>query len=262
VTAVTLGRAGAVVEARLPPCIWFTGLRIVPVHGAQDVTTGDEEACVLLLAGTFDLAAGGTHWGNRGARASPLVGRPSAVFLPPRTTLRAGNGDGELLVVSARRPPAPAAVGRAVLAQSPLLPLAGSGKAFDPRSGEWLTAEAFPSSAELLPPRRMPRAAVGPVTVEHVFPADYKAATLTIAEAVLPAGTTLRLASLLEPGAGREMLVFVRGEAHLQAPGDDQAVAGEGAACFATPLGIAGAEIHVGNEPCYLVIALAGKGGT
>jgi hypothetical protein len=196
--------------ATLPACRWFTALRVLAVDGPMQVETGDEESCALLLAGTFDLAAGGTRWPSRGARSDPLGGRPVAVFLPPRCRFAVDAGRGEILLVSARQPPVAAPpAGRAALSRSPLLPLAGSGKAFDPGTGEWRPAETFATAAESLPPRRIERLAVGAATVDRVFAAGYKAATLTVDELALPAGASLRLRDLPLPDAS-ECLLFAR----------------------------------------------------
>ena len=177
-----------------------------------EIVTADHETAAVLLAGTFDLLAGPpagdrTSWPARGARETPFAGRPMAVFLPPENAFEARNGtaDGEILLFGAtqqRTDEAPKE-GRAALSQSPLLPLAGSGKSFDPNSGEWMPAETFPTSAESLPPRRMRRRPVGEVEVERVFTSDYKAATLTVDEAVLQVGA---------PEAVAEAVASYRGE--------------------------------------------------
>jgi hypothetical protein len=169
-----------------------------------------------------------------------------AVFLPPRTEFRTQNGRGEILLLAARQPPAPPpAEGRAAFAQKPLLPMAGSNKAFDPTTGEWLPAEAFPSAPESLPPRRMQRLPVGDVIVERVLAADYKAATLSVDEAVMPAGATLRVRDI--PGRPRaaEVLVFERG-----VDGDRVNVRTD----------IDDVQITAGSAPRYVVLAYAGKG--
>lgn len=210
------------------------------------VTTGEVETAAILLAGTFDLIGGSTQWPARGARATPLQGRPMAVFLPPRTEFRTRNGSGEILLFAARQPAArPEPEGRAALAAKPLLPLAGSGKSFDPTTGEWLPAESFPTAAESLPPRRMQRLPVGAVTVERVLAPDYKAATLSVDEAVVPAGATLRVRDI--PGRPRasEVMVFVRDDG-----GDRAFVASD----------VDGVVVTAGRSPSYVALAYAGKG--
>lgn len=192
---------------------WLTSVQLWRPSAQDSLTTTDAETGVILLSGTFDLHGGPTVWQARGARKSPFEGRPMAVFLPPRTTFRAENGSGELLLVSARQPQIVApAEGRAVFGQKPLLPMAGSGKSFDPNSGEWRPAETFPSAPESLPPRRMQRLPVGAVTVERVLAPDYKAATLSLDEVVLAAGTSLRLLDVPGLPPADEVLVFVRSE--------------------------------------------------
>jgi hypothetical protein len=230
----------------------------------DEVTTGDHETAVILLGGTFDLVGGGTAWPARGARPDPWRGRPMAVFLPPRTRFQVGHGSGELLLVSARQPvpETPAATGRATLAEKPLLPLAGSGKSFDPNSGEWKPAETFPTAPESLPPRRLLRIPVGSATIERVFAPDYKAATLSVDEVVVPAGSTLALGAI--PGRPRctEVVLFVRaaaGAATVQHAGGSTQGPGD------LVLRLAGtgddAHIHASPEgPAYVVVAYAGKG--
>jgi hypothetical protein len=239
----------------------LTALHRLEVDGALEVTTGDEEACAILLGGTFDLVGGTTAWPSRGARTTPLGGRPVAVFLPPRTPFAARNGRGEILLICARQPAVAPATGRAALQQSPLLPLAGSGKAFDPGSGEWRPAETFPSAPESLPPRRIERVTLGAVTVERVFAADYKAATLTVDEVAVPAGATFLARSLPLPAAARECMVYLRCEAELALTGVELAKlpAGEHALLLdgpATTLGLV-----AGKAPVYVVLAHAGKAG-
>jgi hypothetical protein len=245
-------------RADLPATRWGVGLQLWRPQDPDQLTTGDEETAVLLLAGTFDLIGGTTAWPARGARATPFTGRPMAVFLPPRTSFRAAHGTGEMLLVTARQPAAPApAAGRAALAQKPLLPLAGSGKAFDPTSGEWLPAEAFPTAPESLPPRRMQRLTVGGVVVERVLAADYKAATLSLDEAVVPAGQRLDVAQIPARPHGDDLLLFVRAEqATVQGEGGAAAVHGD--AAFVP--GSHRVTVTAGPAPAYVVIAYAGKG--
>jgi hypothetical protein len=259
--SLTLEADGPHVAAQLPAGSAFTVLRRLRVAGACDFTTRDEETCVLVLAGTFDLVGGGTAWPSRGARSSPLHGRPVAVFLPPRTPFAARAGDGELLVLSARQPPAPPPTGRDALRQGPLLQLAGSGKAFDPGTGEWRPAETFPSAPESLPPRRIERVELGAASVERVFAADYKAQTLCVDELVLPAGAAVSLALLPLPAAARECLLWVRTDAgarvDVQAGADALSIEGEGAAWFgASPAGL---RCSARDAAACVVAAYAGK---
>ncbi|MCA8966482.1 MAG: 5-deoxy-glucuronate isomerase [Planctomycetes bacterium] len=238
---------------------WFTELRLWRPRGEARYVTGDAESAAVLLRGTFDLVGGGTAWPARGARTTEFEGRPMAVFLPPRTEFGAHHGDGEILVVAARQPAAePEPEGRAALSRKPLLPLAGSGKAFDPGTGEWRPAETFPTSAESLPPRRMQRLPVGDVTVERVFAPDYKAATLSLDEAVLPAGASLDLRAIPGRPLADEVLLFVRPRGTAQVRGGEQVldVAQDTALLVA-----AGEELAVTalGDMAYVVIAYAGK---
>ena len=135
---------------------WLEHLQLWRPEDVDTVATGAHETAVILLRGTFDLMAGTTSWPARGARQSELAGRPMAVFLPPETSFRVGGGapDGEILMISARQPEVEEVVGKEALSHKPLLPLAGSGKAFDPATGEWKPEETFATAAESLPPRR------------------------------------------------------------------------------------------------------------
>lgn len=223
------------------------------------LVTGDHETAAVLLSGTFDLRGGGTAWPARGARSTPFGGRPMAVFLPPRCEFAAANGHGEILLVAARQPAAPpAAAGREQLARKPLLPLAGSGKAFDPVAGDWRPAESFPTAAESLPPRRMQQLQAGQVRVERVLAADYKAATLSLDEAVLEPGQTLRLAALPGRPAADELLVFTRSASATRI--GTSLANGDHACLVATAPAIDDLEITAGEQAAYVLLAYAGKG--
>ncbi|HEX6810209.1 MAG TPA: 5-deoxy-glucuronate isomerase [Planctomycetota bacterium] len=249
---------------RTAPCAsarWLTQVQLWRPGDPDQITTADVETAVLLLSGTFDLIAGATAWQARGARQTPFQGRPMAVFLPKNTTFRTQRGQGEILLIAARQPQVPPAVqGRAVFGLQPLLPLAGSGKAFDPNSGEWLPAETFPTSAESLPPRRMVQLQVSGCVVERVFAKDYKAATLSIDEVVVPAGQSLAVAAIPDRPSAQELLVFVRSEggATVVHSGQRSAVRGDAAFCVATT-GEPDATIAADGGPAYVVLAYAGK---
>jgi 5-deoxy-D-glucuronate isomerase len=227
----------------------------------DQLTTGHVETAAVLLSGTFDLVGGPTPWPARGARKTPFQGRPMAVFLPPRTVFRAERGQGEILLVGARQPAAEAAPqGRQALGHKPLLPLAGSGKAFDPNSGEWRPAETFPTAPESLPPRRMERLAVGALTVERVLAADYKAATLSIDEVVLPTGQHLGLGEIPGRPPCTEALLFVRSEGHATCRAGDAVHDVRGDAVFVFDRGeIDAATVHAETGSTYALVAWAGK---
>lgn len=245
-------------RALLPASCHFTRAEVMAVSGQGTVTIGDEECCALVLSGTFDLRSGSTAWPSRGTRREPHDGRPVAVFLPPHADFTASGGSGEILLLGARRPEAPPATGRDALRQSPLLPLAGSGKAFDPGSGEWRPAETFPTAAESLPPRRMQQIDAGGIVVERVFPPDYKAATLTVDEAVLPDGTVLALAGLAPPSA-EACLVYVRAEGELSIT-DGPIVVVVGGEAMVHHDGEAGRlELGARGGRAYVALAYAGK---
>ncbi|MGE3173224.1 MAG: hypothetical protein AB7O97_11420 [Planctomycetota bacterium] len=256
---LALAADGRDLVARAPAdARWCTALRRMLVAGDRELTTGDEETCALLLDGTFDLVGGTTAWPSRGARPDPTAGRPVAVFLPPRCAFAARNGQGRILLLAARQPAGDAATGRAALQQSPLLPLAGSGKSFDPGSGEWRPAETFPTAAESLPPRRIQRLSVGAVAVERVFGADYKAATLCVDELVLPVGSELAAGALALPAAASEAMLYVLGDGALRVRvgGDEVAVTGEAALFCRTPRALA---LRSADAPVYVAVAWAGK---
>lgn len=240
---------------------WLTGCDLANVVGQGELATGaGEEGLVVLLSGTFDLQAGPSHWGQRGARTEPTQGRPIGIFLPPSTRLTASGGDGALLLVRARQPIAneTPASGRAAFSQKPLLPLAGSGKAFDPMAGEWRPAETFPTAAEILPPRRIERCELPGLVVERVFGADYKAATLCLDEVVIQPGVTFDPRALPVPPHASELLLVVRGIGAKVTIGAASFTLGDDFAAF---VGDAAAPFRVqaGTQPCYAVVAWAGK---
>lgn len=201
--------------ARVPSRL-FTELRLWQPGGTAAYTTDDAESAAVILHGTFDLVGNGTAWPARGARRTEYEGRPMAVFLPPRADFHAAGPVGEIAIVAARQlARAEQPVGRAALSHKPLLPMAGSGKAFDPTSGEWRPAETFPTAAESLPPRRMQQLRVGALTVERVLAPDYKAATLSIDEVVLPMGAELHLGAIEGRPPASEVLLLLRSEGQL-----------------------------------------------
>lgn len=264
-TACAFGGDDRLREAAVRGARWLDRVQLWRPTGPDTLTTGDVETAVVLLAGTFDLVAGGTAWPARGARRTPFAGRPMAVFLPPRCEFRVGNGppdhSGELVLVAARQPAAPApATGRDVLSQKPLLPLAGSGKAFDPGTGEWRPAETFPTSPESLPPRRIERLDAGGVPLERVFPAGYKALTLSVDEAVVPTGAALRLAAVPARPACDELLVFVRtaATARLEHAGSAATIAGDAVHWFAGAM-LDDIAVVAESGDCYVLLAYAGK---
>lgn len=248
-TAIPFAGDGRIGTATCAGARWLRHLQLWHPANPDTTTTGDVETAVLLLSGTFDLVGGETAWPARGARSTPFAGRPMAVFLPPHTRFLVSNGSGELLLIAAGQPPTrEATTGREAFAHKPLLPLAGSGKSFDPNSGEWRPAETFPTAPESLPPRRFERIGVGACVVERLLAQDYKAATLCVDEVVIPAGATLRVADV--PGRPRcdEVAVFTRDERGdrvqvTRGAGDDLVIAAS-------------------HGAAYVVLAYAGKGGS
>jgi len=228
---------------------WLEHLRLWRPQDVDTIETGAHETAVILLRGTFDLMAGTTSWPARGARQSEFAGRAMAVFLPPATPFRVGGGppDGEILMISARQPVVDEVAGKAVLSHKPLLPLAGSDKSFDPSTGEWKPAETFATAAESLPPRRFERLQVGEVAIERIFAEGYKAATISLDEAVIGPHASLCLADVPSRPSCDEMLLFVRSEG-----GDDRA------RWFPTSEADT-VTITSNDAPTYVVVAYAGK---
>jgi KduI/IolB family len=240
---------------------WLDHGRLWRPTDPDQLVTGDHETAVLLLGGTFDLVGGGTAWPARGARKDPFGGRPMAVFLPPRTTFQVSRGSGEILLIAARQPAVrDEPTGRAMLASKPLLPMAGSGKSFDPNIGEWRPAETFPTAPESLPPRRFERIPVGANTVERVFAPDYKAATLSLDEVVLAAGTTLALADLPGRPAAAEALLFVRSEGAALVDGLPLAASDGDRVLRLDRAELERCRVQAVTGRTYLAIAYAGKG--
>lgn len=247
--------------ATVPGARWLDRVTVWTPADPDEFVTGEVETAVIVLAGTFDLVANGTAWPARGARAEQFAGRPMAVYLPPHTTFRVSKGSGRLLLVSARRPATgQAPTGREALATKPLLPLAGSGKAFDPTSGEWRPAETFPTAPESLPPRRFARLPVGGCVIERVFAADYKAATLCLDEVVVPAGVELALAAVPDRPPGDEMLLFVDTECEALVGTDTRVTKLHGPGAFwLAPEQFACCTVRAIDHRAYVAIAYAGK---
>lgn len=247
--------------ARCAGTRWLDQIQLWRPTDPDQLLTGDHETAVLLLGGTFDLVGGGTAWPARGARQDPFAGRPMAVFLPPRTTFQVSRGSGEILLIAARQPAVheePA--GRALLSSKPLLPLAGSGKSFDPNSGEWRPAETFPTAPESLPPRRFERIPVGNNTVERVFAPDYKAATLSLDEVVLAAGSTLAIADLPGRPTAAEALLFLRSEGAATIDGQPLVAADGDRALQLDRAALERCRVQAISGRTYVAIAYAGKG--
>lgn len=247
---------------------WLDHVALWCPNDPDRLTTGAHETAVILLGGTFDLVGGGTAWPARGARQDAFTGRPMAVFLPPHTTFQVSNGRGEILLLAARQPSGrDEPTGREALASKPLLPLAGSGKAFDPTKGEWMPAETFPSAPESLPPRRFVRLEVptsgragGNAVIERVFAPDYKAATLSVDEVVLQPGQSLALRDVPARPACDEVLLFVRTECEALVGTETRISKLHGDGAFVlTPAQFDEQQVIAVDHRTYVVIAYAGK---
>ncbi len=246
--------------ARAPSGHALHSVRRIDIRGEARARTGQgEEACAIVLDGTFDLQAGGTRWQSRGARVDPRQGRPVAVYVPPDAEFQASGGDGSALWFSAMQPKAPPAEGLLALRQTPLLPLAGSGKAFDPASGGWLPQESFPNAAESLPPRRIERLALGSATVERVFAAEYKAATLCVDECTIAAHSEFRWGDLPRPPAARHALLYVACEAPVVIRAMGLTVTVQGRAAVSCEGDLADLTFATAAESAYVAIAFGPK---
>jgi hypothetical protein len=258
-----LSADGAVRTSRATGTAWARGVQLVRVAGTYEARTPDgEETLLVLLGGTLDLFAGGSSWLQRGLRDTPFSGRPCGVFLPPALGLRAV-GDGELLLISTRKPepkPAPTKAAPAASGLMGLLPMSGSGKAYDPRTGTWEMLERFPTSPEAVLPRAIETLDVAGVRGERIFGFGFKAEASCLDEFVLAPGQTLALprpSSHAGQPFGAELTVFVRseGEATLGAAGS---IAGPGDAVF---VGSAEAPYHITAARGRAYVAAAWSGG-
>lgn len=251
----TLSFAGdqRLTTAACPGARWLVHLQLWRPLDPDHLVTGDCETAAILLGGTFDLVGGATAWPARGARQDPFTGRPMAVFLPKHTEFRTSKGRGEILLIAARQPARrEPPSGRDAFASKPLLPLAGSGKSFDPNSGEWKPAETFPEAPESLPPRRFERIQIGACALERIFASDYKAATLSVDEVVVPAGASFALADVPRRPACDEVALFVRRSTASGATSDTTMV---------LP-GLANWTLPASDATTYVVLAWAGKSGS
>ena len=87
-SVLALPAAGAVRALSLPGP-WLRSIAVVAVDGSHEHAVPDgEEALAVVLAGTFDLFAGGSSWLQRGLRATVFEGRPCGLYLPPKVSFR------------------------------------------------------------------------------------------------------------------------------------------------------------------------------
>ena len=136
--------------------------------------------------------------------------------------------------------------------QKPLLALAGSGKAFDPATGEWKRQEDFPSSPEAILPRRIEVTQDGDTVTRHVAPYDYKALSLTVDECILPADQHITVTAAATAGYPAERAVYYDTQGTVTIEG--AALTGQGVAPSVTP----GMTIQAQGAPAHLVFAGAG----
>lgn len=207
---------------------WLMELRRIEVSGATGTRRNQTcESLCVVLSGTHDLFAGGGTWTRRGLRPTPFDGRPVAVYLPPNTPFGCTDGAGALLVVSVRQPAITTPVlAREQLARKPLLPLLGSGKAYDPSTGEWKPREAFADSPEALLPRRIEaRETATGARYERILPFDYKTRGLCVDEAALSLGVPLRFEPPSTAGYPGECALWLELEGVLDCEGGPDGVA-------------------------------------
>lgn len=248
----TPGQRAAVFEDRQ----WLRQILLLAADSATvEIQTADgEETGMIVLSGTHDLEANAGSWISRGIRTSPFEGRPVALFLPPKTRFRASNGQGDLLLVSTLRPELPTAT-PVEPQQKPLLPLAGSNQAYDSASGSWKPIESFPESAEAILPRRIEHDEIGGVSVERVFPVDYKTLGLSIGEAVVPADAAVTVPTWIDDRAAagypEEWAVYYRAEAELEVGGE--CVSGDGVLC-----GTGEVQLRARGGRAYVALVCAG----
>lgn len=234
-----------------PDWQWLDCIEVIDVESDYEAQTGAVESLAILLSGTFDILAGGGSWMARGVRTSPHDGKPVALFLPPKTRFALHNGRGGLLLVSSRQPEQPSDASQAT-SEKPLLALAGSGKAFDPASGEWKRQEDFPSSPEAILPRRIELTQQGDTVTRHIAPYDYKALSLTVDECILPTDQHITVTAGSIAGYPTERAVYYDTQGTLTI--GDTSFSGQGVAPAITP----GMTIQANGGPAHLVFAGAG----
>jgi hypothetical protein len=195
-TPIAINADGDDLLAEFPDARELLSIRSIRVRGEKIARRNElaESVCVVH-SGVHDLYAGGGSWPRRGLRTAPFDGRPVAIYLPPSVPYGVETGDGILLVASVRQPELSTPLSeRERLARKPLLPLMGSGKAFDPSTGEWRTRESFPESPEAILPRRVLEIDLGHgARLQRILPFDYKARGLCADELTLAAHGSCRL---------------------------------------------------------------------
>jgi hypothetical protein len=140
--------------------------------------------------------------------------------------------------------------------------MAGSGKAFDPTTGEWKLHEEFASSAQAILPRHIERSDAAGIAVERVFAPGYKARGLCVDELVIPDGRTFLVADLADrPPRARELMVFVRPRAAAELRAGAQTVKCTADGVFLLDLQTAGPDLALtaSGGPCFAVLGWAGK---
>ena len=234
-----------------PDWQWLHCIEAIQVDGDFESISSDAESLVIVMSGTYDVLAGGGSWLARGVRQTPHEGKPVALFLPPQTRFAFQNGHGELLIVASRQPESPP-VQIPATSEKPLLALAGSGKAFDPASGEWKRQEDFPSSPEAILPRRIETSLTDGCILRHVAPFDYKALSLSLDEAILQADKSMTTPASTVAQYPAECAIYYDTAGSLSI-GETQ-VSGRGV----IPAVAAGTPISAQDSASHLVIAYAG----
>jgi 5-deoxy-glucuronate isomerase len=77
--------------------VGFEVLRLAEGQRTERATSG-RELCIVVIAGSVDVASEHGEWAGLGGREDPFSGMPEAAYLPPRTnlSLRGGRGGAEL----------------------------------------------------------------------------------------------------------------------------------------------------------------------
>jgi KduI/IolB family len=229
---------------------WLSSVETVEIDGGFASRTGAVETLLVVLHGTFDIVAGGGQWPARGVRTSPFAGKPVALFLPPNTGFELQSGHGAILLVSGIQPVQEEQIGEAT-SKKPLLAMAGSGKAFDPATGEWKDQEMFPSSPQALLPRHIEQDLTPGATVRHVFPWHFKALCLSLDEIVIEAGTTVDIPPAQAPDYPTERVAYYDTSGALTIDGTE--VHGQGCADIT-----ARSQFTAETADAYLALAYAG----
>jgi hypothetical protein len=163
-----------------------------------------EESLLLILSGTCDVFAASSVWRARGGRATVFEGPPTAVFVPVGTAFRVRGVRTELLWIRGRVEPQPATERPSREPLTSGIPMYGTSKAFDPRTGAMVDAASFTLAPEARAPRHHVLERPGKaIEVRWIAPPDYKAQTLVVGEGSLGPSTKASIHVQRGEGAAR-----------------------------------------------------------